>query len=277
MSRSAGGSGRRSVSQALRQLLHTKRAAYGILAACGAGALTTLIIGLITLGVLGHPATGSTAAADPSTQPTPNPTLTTTQPTPRPKATTPQPKATTPQPATPHASQPTPPPKAATSRPKPTTPHSTQPTPRHKATTPQPSQATSPPVRAADSAKWLRTLQALDARRSRAFATLNPGELNAVYVPGSSPWMADRALLAVYRDQHLRIEGLRLQIESVTVETPGPGPTTVVLRIVDRLAAGAAITTSGQRTTFPPGQRTARRLTLTANATTWRISAITKA
>ncbi|MDX6261749.1 MAG: eukaryotic-like serine/threonine-protein kinase, partial [Kribbellaceae bacterium] len=51
------------------QFLRTKRAAYGILAACGAGAVTTLILGLIAVGVLGHPATSSTAAADQSPQP----------------------------------------------------------------------------------------------------------------------------------------------------------------------------------------------------------------
>ncbi|MDX6280309.1 MAG: eukaryotic-like serine/threonine-protein kinase, partial [Kribbellaceae bacterium] len=123
--------------------------------------------------------------------------------------------------------------------------------------------------------KWLETLQALDVRRSRAFATLDPTVLNSVYVPGSSPWSADRELLSSYRKQQLRIEGLRLQIQSVTVETPGT--TTVVLRVVDRFVAGAAVTPTGQRTTFPPGKPTTRRVTLTAAAKSWRISAIAEA
>ncbi len=215
--------------QSVRQLLRTKRAAYGILAACGAGALVTVAIGLATLGVLAHPATSSTAAADKSTPPPPPPT-----------------------PTAPHAtSSPT---SATTS-----------------ASTPAPHQRT----QTGESKKWMQTLQALDARRSRAFSTLNPADLNAIYVPGSPPWSADRALLTSYRDRHIRIEGLRMQIETVTVETPGK--TTVVLRIVDRLISGVAVTASGQRTTLPPGQPTARRLTLTTNTTTWRISTITKA
>ncbi|WP_433023538.1 hypothetical protein [Kribbella sp. CA-294648] len=115
----------------------------------------------------------------------------------------------------------------------------------------------------------------MDAGRSRAFATLNPAQLDAVYVRGSSPWSADRALLASYRKQHIRIEALRLQIHAVTVETPGQ--TTVVLRIVDRLISGAAVTASGQRTQFPPGQPTTRRLTVTTTAGHWRIAAITRA
>ncbi|NEA33627.1 protein kinase [Streptomyces sp. SID13031] len=209
---------RQTASQAVLQVLRTRRAAYGILAACGAGAVTTLLIGLVTVGVLGHPATGSTATADQSTQPTSQATSTTPQRTPPPSA---------------------------------------------------------QPTQSAEGINWLQTLQALDVRRSHAFATLDPADLNAIYVPGSSPWSADRALLASYRDQHLRIEGLRLQIETVTIETPGPK--TVVLRIVDRLVSGVAISTSGQRTEFPPGKPTARRITLTTDTTTWRISAITKA
>ncbi len=208
------------------QFLRTKRAAYGILAACGAGALVTVAIGLATLGVLGHPAPTSTAAADQSPPPTPPPA-----------------------PTTPRA---------------PSTPTSTT------APTPAPPQR----PQTADSKKWLQTLQALDKRRSHAFSTLNPAELNTIYVPGSPPWSADRALLTSYRNQHIRIEGLRMQIEAVTVETPTK--TTVVLRIVDRLISGTAITASGHRTPFPPGQPTTRRLTLTAH-TTWRISAITTA
>ncbi|WP_328322273.1 protein kinase [Kribbella sp. NBC_00382] len=206
---------RGSIRETALKFLRTKRAAYGILAACGAGAVTTLVIGLLTVGVLGHPAPNSTA----------------------------------------NAAQPT----------QPTTPHQST-TPRQPVTPKQP---------AADGKKWLQTLQALDVRRSQAFATLDPTVLNSVYVPGSSPWSADRELLATYRKQQLRIEGLRLQIQSVTVENPGP--TTVVLRVVDRFVAGAAITSTGQRTIFPPGKPTTRRVTLTAAATSWRISSIAEA
>ncbi|MEV6412372.1 protein kinase [Kribbella sp. NPDC051718] len=193
-----------SARQSALRFLRTKRAAYGILAACGAGAVTTLVIGLAAAGVLGHP-TRSTATNHQAT------------------------------------------------------PSSTPP---------------AQPTRTAE-ASWLQTLQALDVRRSRAFATLDPTVLNSVYVPGSSPWSADRDLLSSYRKQQLRIEGLRLQIQSVTVETSGK--TTVVLRVVDRFVTGVAVTPAGQRTTFPPGKPTTRRVTLTAAAESWRISAIAAA
>jgi protein kinase-like protein len=234
---------RGGIRQSALRFLRTRRAAYGILAACGAGAVTTLVIGLATVGVLGHPAPSSTAAADqptkphhPAVPPAPTPAPTTTRTAAHPSVAIP--------PRTPAASRPSRPPAVRSTR-------------------------------AADSRKWRETLQALDVRRSRAFATLDPTELNAVYVPGSSPWSADRDLLSSYRKQQLRIEGLRLQIQSVTVETPGR--TTVVLRIVDRLIAGAAVSPTGRRTTFPPGKPTTRRVTLTAAARSWRISEIAEA
>jgi hypothetical protein len=121
----------------------------------------------------------------------------------------------------------------------------------------------------------MQTLQALDVRRSQAFSSLDRSALDKVYVPGSKPWTSDRALLASYRDQQIRVEGLRVQIDNLVIEHPGED--TVVLRIVDRLVAGAAVTPSGQRTQLPAGSATARRITLTATNSTWRISAITTA
>lgn len=76
-------------------------------------------------------------------------------------------------------------------------------------------------------------LQSLDRRRSQAFSSLNAADLDAIYVPGSPPWSSDRSLLASYRKQQVRVEGLRMQIETLIVEHPGDE--TVVLRIVDRL------------------------------------------
>ncbi|WP_344211015.1 hypothetical protein [Kribbella sancticallisti] len=124
---------------------------------------------------------------------------------------------------------------------------------------------------------WLRTLQGLDARRARAFSTLNQAELDKIYVPGTAPWTSDRSLLTTYQQQKIRVDGLRVQIDSLTIEQPGAD--TVVLRIVDRLVAGATIDSAGHRTPLPPGPATARRITLRAEAgnKTWRISAITAA
>jgi hypothetical protein len=121
----------------------------------------------------------------------------------------------------------------------------------------------------------LGTLQALDVQRSQAFSTLDPAGLDAIYVPGSSPWQADRSLLASYRDRQVRIDGLKMQIDKLAVERPGPG--TVVLRVVDRLIAGAAVDNAGRRTPLPAGTPTARLITLTGKGDAWRISGIATA
>jgi hypothetical protein len=220
----------------VREGLQSTRSAYGILAACGIAALIVFAIGLATVGVLGQPATGSTTSAS-----TPEDSSTATTPGTRPSSSATSPAST---------------PSTSSVNTNP----SASPTGRS--------------TRAAeDTKRWLRTLESLDARRSRAFSTLNPADLDAIYVRGSPPWSSDRSLLASYRKQQVRVEGLRMQIETLSVERPGDQ--TVVLRIVDRLIAGAAVTRSGHRTPLPPGRPTTRRITLTATNTTWRISAIT--
>lgn len=211
----------------VRESLWARRSAYGILAACGVAALIVLAIGLATVGVRGHPATGSTATA--GTQPSSSP-----------------------------------------SSPGLTSSPSSRPQNKSPGASPTAGQST----RAADDAeRWLQMLQSLDRRRSQAFSSLNAADLDAIYVPGSPPWSSDRSLLASYRKQQVRVEGLRMQIETLIVEHPGDE--TVVLRIVDRLIAGAAVTRSGQRTPLPAGSPTTRRVILTATNTSWRISAIT--
>jgi hypothetical protein len=112
------------------------------------------------------------------------------------------------------------------------------------------------------------------------FAKVDPAGLDLVYVRGSSPWRSDRALLASYRARGLRIEGLRLQISSLQIQrqVPGtPGSTTVVLRVADRLVAGAAVDMSGRRIPLPPGRPMIRLVTLTGKETDWRISNVVAA
>jgi tRNA A-37 threonylcarbamoyl transferase component Bud32 len=132
-----------------------------------------------------------------------------------------------------------------------------------------------PATTAAEEGRWLGTLQALDLQRSQTFSTLDPVGLDAIYVPGSSPWQADRSLLASYRDRQVRIDGLKMQIDKLAVERPGAG--TVVLRVVDRLIAGAAVDNAGRRTPLPAGTPTARLIILTGNGDAWRISGIVTA
>ncbi|MET7281289.1 hypothetical protein ABZS29_23830 [Kribbella sp. NPDC005582] len=103
--------------------------------------------------------------------------------------------------------------------------------------------------------------------------------LDKVYVPGSQPWQADRALLADYRKRRIRIHGLQIHIDKSTVMQQNSS--TVTLRTTDHLAAGEAVDRSGARTTLPPGTPTTHLITLTnappaANSpqSSWRIRSV---
>ncbi|MET9310324.1 hypothetical protein ABZX12_00710 [Kribbella sp. NPDC003505] len=118
--------------------------------------------------------------------------------------------------------------------------------------------ATSP----AEVAAWKRTLEALDAERAKAFWTLDLDALDRIYVPGSPPWVRDRALLAEYREQNIRVEGLRITIDSTAVTRRTA--TSVTLKVTDRLTAGQAIDASGTVTTLPSGIPTTTLITMTS-------------
>jgi hypothetical protein len=249
------------------------RSVYGLLAMGGLAAFVMLEIGLVTLGVLGGPVHGPAAAADrrdraPELAPAPGSTSA--------PASAPAP-ASSPSPTL-----------ARSATLTPTLIPTLTPTPGSRSTPgSSPSDgvtsgvgepgstasASAPSVSTVEEAgRWLRILQALDVRRSQAFSSLDPAGLDAIYVPGSSPWRADRSLLASYRDRWVRIDGLRLRIDQLAVERPGVG--TVVLRVVDRLVAGTAVDKAGRRTPLPAGTSTTRRITLTGEGDAWRISGI---
>ncbi len=152
----------------------------------------------------------------------------------------------------------------------------TQPPTAVRPTTPE------PPSRV-DTGEWTRTLRALDAQRAQAFWTLDLALLDTIYVPGTEPWAADRALLATYRKHQIRVRGLQIHIDRTTIESQTS--TTVVLRTVDHLTAGQAIDPTGTTTNLPAATPATRRITLSATPTTtpsattspWRITAIATA
>jgi hypothetical protein len=143
---------------------------------------------------------------------------------------------------------------------------------------PRPTTPTQPP--GVDAREWTRTLQALDAQRAQAFWTLDLALLDTIYVPGTEPWAADRALLSTYRKHQIRVRGLQIRIDRTTIESQTPS--TVVLRTVDHLTAGQAVDRTGTTTPLPSGTPSTRRITLTTTPNspttpTWRITAITSA
>ncbi|WP_165553063.1 protein kinase domain-containing protein [Kribbella speibonae] len=228
--------------------------AYGVLAAAALAAMIVLAIAIATLRTLNTPAT---AQPDPSDA----------QPAAQQTTASPQPPTTT------HQTTP--------NRPE------TSPTQTRTTTSTQPPK----PASSTELATWTQTLQALDAQRAQAFWTLDLTALDQIYVPGSTPWRADRALLSTYRQQNIRVQGLRITIEST--EITHRTPTTVTLKTTDHLTAGQAIDPTGTKTQLPPSPPTTRLITLTTTphttprttapsrsaprqpTPTWRITTIT--
>jgi hypothetical protein len=155
------------------------------------------------------------------------------------------------------------------------TPHPQSPSQSPVPKSPTPSSTSYAPKQ--EAAEWARTLEALDAQRAQAFWTLDVRALDAIYLPGSAPWSADRALLTAYRKQHIRVRGLRMHISTATVERRTA--TTITLRTVDHLTGGELVDRTGTKTPLPPGTPTTRLITLTTTPTTptWRITTITSA
>jgi hypothetical protein len=153
-------------------------------------------------------------------------------------------------------------------------------TPSSPTPTPQPTLASPTTPSIAEVTQWTETLQALDAQRAQAFASLDLTALDKVYVRGSPPWHADRTLLSSYRNQKIRVQGLHIKIDKTTITEQTP--TTVTLKTTDHLSAGTAIDQAGTQTQLPPGQPTTRLITLTSTPSarsatpTWRITTITQ-
>ncbi|NIK60685.1 hypothetical protein [Kribbella shirazensis] len=246
--------------------------AYGVLGAAAVGAVIVLAFGIIAIRTLEGSATTQQQPTDPRATPTQSDGA-----TPGRSAETVPVRPTEPRPTEPRSTQPlsTQPTQAQSSKPQPTQVQSSKPS---SASLPRPQ----PPTSSVDLVAWTRTLRALDAQRAHAFWTLDLAALDKVYVPGSSPWVADRALLSDYRRRNVRVRGLRITIESTTIMRRTP--TTVILRTTDHLTAGQAVDHTGTVTTLPSGRPTTKLITLTATPPSpdrthpraWRISTITK-
>lgn len=268
--RSRGGAGHHRTAPARRmsrrlgghlaRCLRSRRPVYGALALAGLAVLAVLGIGLGLLGVLGGPISGA-AAADSQGQVDGSSGAPGSSPSNR---STPSPGSTS---SPGRSSSLGVPPSSGTTRKLDRTPLPWA--------TPRPGRTTVSAASEGDAMRWLETLQALDVQRSRAFAGLDAAGLDAIYVPGSPPWRADRSLLASYRDQALQVVGLRLEIDQLEVERSGTR--TVVLRVVDRLTGGTVVDSAGRRTDLPAGRPTARRITLAGEGDAWRISGIAMA
>jgi hypothetical protein len=129
----------------------------------------------------------------------------------------------------------------------------------------------SPTQGAADVGRWREVLAVLDARRSRAYARGRPELLRGVYTRRSVVLRRDRALLRRYRDRGLRVVGLHLDVVDLAVQSQRRART--VLRVRDRVAAGAVVGTPARRT-LPADPVDTRVVTLRRDPGGWRISGV---
>ncbi|MGW6198427.1 protein kinase domain-containing protein [Kribbella sp. NPDC055110] len=249
---------RRTRFVALTTLRRLPHPAYGVLAAAALAAIIVLAIAVATLRTIDTPAT---AQPDPTA-----PQSTAQRTTAAPPTQSPTQSPTTARPTTAH-------------------PKTTQLSATRATTSAPPSEST---ASSAELATWIQTLQALDAQRAQAFWTLDLNALDRIYVPGSAPWRTDRALLSAYRKQNVRIQGLRITIESTAITRRTA--TTVTLKTTDHLTAGQAVDHTGTTTPLPPGPSATRLITLTTTPRTaapsrgaarqpthtWRITTITQ-
>jgi hypothetical protein len=123
---------------------------------------------------------------------------------------------------------------------------------------------------------WPATLAALDAARSAAFAGADAAALGAVYVPGSAPLAADRALLTRYAARRTRVADLHLVAGTVTPVASGPDQAT--LEVADRLLPYTVVDSAGRPVARYAGRGVRRwRITLRRLDGGWRIAGVTRA
>ncbi|MGH3445388.1 MAG: hypothetical protein ACRDPB_08435 [Nocardioidaceae bacterium] len=124
----------------------------------------------------------------------------------------------------------------------------------------------------------VRILHRWDRRRSRAYADGSVAELRRLYVDGSAAGRADVRLLRTYADRGLRVQGMRMQLLSVSVLAHREG--LLRLRVTDRLtgavAVGPGLVDPGhrRRLRLPRDGASSHVLTLRPADDGWRVAAV---
>ena len=135
-----------------------------------------------------------------------------------------------------------------------------------EAATPAPAASTAP--------SWPVILSSLDEARAKAFAAADPAALAGVYAPTSPLLRADRAAIARLRAEGRRARGVRHRFTTAAVTAQHD--LTVVLRVVDELAAYEVVDAAGRVVSrTAPRSKAAFRVQLVRTAAGWRLSAIT--
>jgi hypothetical protein len=106
-------------------------------------------------------------------------------------------------------------------------------------------------------------LQLWDERRAEAWAAGDAAGLRRLYADGSGAGRADAAMLHAWEVRGLRVEGMEMQLLSVTVRRRTPD--LLVLDVVDRLVGG---------TLLPRDLPTRHVVTMRVVAGQWRVAEV---
>jgi hypothetical protein len=127
-----------------------------------------------------------------------------------------------------------------------------------------------PPADAAPPAPVpVAVLHAWDQRRAAAWAADDPGALRRLYTRESTAGAADVTMLRAWGERGLRVEGMQMQLLSVSVRAETGDR--LVLVVSDRLASAVAVG-HGVRRALPRDSVSTRRLVLVRVAGEWRMA-----
>ena len=118
--------------------------------------------------------------------------------------------------------------------------------------------------------EWATRLGQLDEVRAEAFATIDPGALEGVYVRGSRALRSDAAAIADYRKRGGRVVGADLRVISCRVLAATSSRAR--LEVVDRLGPARIVWTDGSATDLPRDEPSRRVITLVRTPEGWRIA-----
>jgi hypothetical protein len=110
-----------------------------------------------------------------------------------------------------------------------------------------------------------------DARRARAWARGDAGELRALYAARSRAGSADVRLLRRYVGRGLRVTGLQTQV--LALEVLARRPDRLDLLVTDRLVGGVAVG-SGTEVPLPSDRPSRRRVVLVRVDGEWLVSRV---
>jgi hypothetical protein len=119
----------------------------------------------------------------------------------------------------------------------------------------------------------LGQLRRWDERRAAAYAASDLGRLRRLYAPGSRAGARDVRILRSYADRGLIVEELAVQV--LDVRLVSASPQSVRLRVLDRVAGGAVVPTSGRgEAMLPSGRPTLRTVTMVDLGDGWVVRSV---